>query len=291
MGEVETLSRDKLFPAPAKWNFFSKPSRHKFEEMLKSIHRYGLFQPIIVWEQPNGTYMILGGHTRELIFDELYQATKEEQWLNIMCRIYRYEALGELEAIEIVMDSNYAQRNDLSAADRSRCYWAKSKIYKSRTKYGDGIDINAMVAKHYNVNRDTVCTYKKLDNLIPEFGQWMEDGKLGSNNASKLAMFDHATQKWILESFENGLSPAKLSKLTKNMSLDEIESILLTPDIEGKKFRYTLELDNRPPKDRVPFILFVKQDDLSGLKNTLRVLIQSLSSDEETKKQLLDQLD
>jgi ParB family chromosome partitioning protein len=290
-GEVETLSRNLLVPAPSEWNFFSKPPRHKFEEMLKSIHRYGLFQPIIVWEQLDGTYMILGGHTRELIFDELYQATGEEKWLEMMCRIYRHETLTALEAQEIVMDSNYAQRSELSPTDRGKCYWAKSKIYKSRIEWGSGIDINQMVAKHYNIHRDTVFFYKRLDNLIPVFGDWMMSGKLGAVGAAKLAAYDQSVQQWLHQAYEDKLTPERLAKLTTKMSAAEIEAILTASDEVKKKYRVIIEMEDKPPKDHVPFTFFVKPDQLEAVKDAFRSILESAATSEEIKQLIKDQLD
>ena len=88
-----------LRPAPSEWNFFGRPSPDQYALIFQSIYKYGLWHPITVWEQEDGHYMILGGHTRDLVYDELYQMTGDESYLKIPCKVYQHTQMVRVQQI------------------------------------------------------------------------------------------------------------------------------------------------------------------------------------------------
>ena len=147
------IDRNRLRPAPPDWNFFGRPSPEQYALIFQSIYQYGLWHPITVWEQEDGYYMILGGHTRDLVYDELYQMTGEETYLRIPCKVYQHNQISDVTARRIVILSNIAQRAQENPKLRIRCYCEMVRLEKLEAFYGSGIDTNAAVAKLFGVSR------------------------------------------------------------------------------------------------------------------------------------------
>ena len=57
----EQIPLQELVPADEGWNFFPAQNNGVLEELMKNIVVYGQLTPAIVWQQPNDTYIILGG--------------------------------------------------------------------------------------------------------------------------------------------------------------------------------------------------------------------------------------
>ena len=71
-----TVPLDKLTEAPKEWDVFPTVSEEDVVRICASIQKYGLLHPITVWEQDDGSYMILGGNTRTACFKYLLAEKK-----------------------------------------------------------------------------------------------------------------------------------------------------------------------------------------------------------------------
>ena len=74
---IAALPCEKLTDNPLRLDYYSQAH---LEELTYSIKESGLLEPVLVWGQPDGSYMILSGHYRIRVVRRLKQGT-------ILCRI------------------------------------------------------------------------------------------------------------------------------------------------------------------------------------------------------------
>ena len=121
---TEQVDISKLIPAKKEWNFFPKQSKTILTELMQNLVVYGQLSPALVWAQPNGTYMILGGHTRYQAFKALHEifSDKEngdpemaERFSKMNCYVYDYNELDDVEARKIIIFDNIIRRENTTA--------------------------------------------------------------------------------------------------------------------------------------------------------------------------------
>jgi len=78
-GGMLTLPCEKLADHPLRLEFYSQMH---LEELASSIRETGLLEPILVWEQQEGKYIILSGHYR-------IRAVRRLRKKNILCRVFK----------------------------------------------------------------------------------------------------------------------------------------------------------------------------------------------------------
>lgn len=284
------LPRDQIFHAPDDWNFFGSPTTQQFIVILKSIERYGLWHPITVWEQPDGRYMILGGHTREKAYDHLFQLTGDKKWLSIECKIYSHNSIDEYTAKRIIILSNFAQRAQENARIRSKCYAEMAKIEKHKSFYGSGIDIGTAVSKMLDVSRSTFFFYRSLDNLIDPLLEAYAEGDLKRPVVEKLATLSPEAQTIIHENFMGFITPKRIKKLKSSMTTEQVIDLFTSDEPAEDKFQYVVSLDQQIPKSCKVVPLYVEKNDLAAFKEGLNTLLDTLEISEKSKNELRMQL-
>lgn len=234
---------DQLVPAPDAWNFFPQPDRETMQRLMQSILDYGLLHPGIVWQQEDGTYMILGGHTRCLALKNLLKLFPEraESLRMMRCNVYAHDQLDENQARQIIIMDNTTQRQkevksvmiasvihmgQLMKEKRAGHY---AKWYEKRKR------INDIIGESLGVSSSTVKGILRFRTLIPEFLPFLDkrtaDGsflKLGQ--AQALAKLPRELQQLIYqdELYRDeyfGNIPAK--ELEEVQTLDDVRQLLI----------------------------------------------------------------
>ncbi len=245
--DIYKIDLDKLKEAPSEWNFYSPLSLKKMEELIDSIEKNGLLHPLVVWEQNDGTYMILSGHNRKRAFEILYGSTNDEKYSKLFCYIKKFNEITEDEAKEIIIDTNWVQR-ELSTIEKAQSIYRKytSIGRKQKVKDGEGQGIRNydIIAEQYNISGRHVLNYYKLNYLIDEIQNMVSENRLSIKAGVKLSSFDPLTQKWIYDNFKDYINNQIIFKIQKDMSNDEIEEIMLGRE-ENKaiELKYTIPLE------------------------------------------------
>jgi ParB family chromosome partitioning protein len=145
------------------------------EELIESIEKNGLLHPLVVWEQNDGNYLILSGHNRKEAFQILYDSTKDEQYSKVFCYIKKCNEITEDEAKEIIIDTNWVQR-ELSTIEKAqsiyRKYTAIGRKQKVKDGEGQGIRNYDIIAEQYNISGRHVLNYYKLNILLMKLKIW-----------------------------------------------------------------------------------------------------------------------
>ena len=255
--DIHKIDLDKLKEAPSEWNFYSPLSLKKMEELIDSIEKNGLLHPLVVWEQNDGTYMILSGHNRKRAFEMLYDSTKDEKYSKLFCYIKKFNEITEDEAKEIIIDTNWVQR-ELSTIEKAQSIYRKytSIGRKQKVKDGEGQGIRNydIIAEQYNISGRHVLNYYKLNYLIDEIQKMVSENRLSIKAGVKLSNFDPLTQKWMYDNFKDYINNQVVFKIQKDMSNDEIEKIIL-----GKEENKTIELKYTIPLElKEDFEIYIK---------------------------------
>lgn len=287
---VAGIPLDELVSAPKGWNFFEPPCAEAKGNIIKSIRRYGLWNPITVWEQEDGTYMILGGHTRKAAFEYLYEQTKEDKYKTIPASVYKKDTLDDYDAERILILNNIAQRNHVPENLRPRCYSKLVELEKQKSFYGSGIDVKEAVAKASGTSRTTVFNYLNLATLIPELLELHATRGLPLAKGLILCKLAEDLQKHIYENHYYERPTKQLKGLKNAGSIEEIDSILqeeMTPPSRN----YTVSTPVEKPKGFSTIGIHVAGAELDRVKALLRKALETAEDiSSETKQVALQML-
>lgn len=232
---------DKIVSAPEEWNFFKALNEQKAMELTDSIMRLGLLNRIILWEQPDKKFMMLSGHNRLAVFNNLYSASSDEKYAKIPARIYKHSAIDEWDAKEIIIDSNLAQR-DLTPSEKVRAIVEKVKIYTAKVHKDKNIGrVRDLVAEKHDLKGRMVGYYIKLGDLIPEFLALVDQQLLSVKNAAVIAGLTREHQGMLYHKYKDSIDKTTFVGIQSAKSPDEIETII-SKNIEGKKLKSEVKL-------------------------------------------------
>ena len=278
-GAYAKVERSKLLPTPQDWNQFTEIPEDKKILMAESIYYNGLLQPIVVraMDEKNTSFQILAGNTRNSLYGMLYDITGDDKYLSIDAKIYWFGELTDEQAREIVTDTNYVQRANLSARDRVFCIHNKIEMLKSRKES----DIMSKVAEQLNIKRSTVFYWDKIAKLIPEFFDMFQDDEFSLKAASRLASFPADIQQELYE-MRDRLTDEIIMKVPAKTVHDEIIPMFneIIDAFNAPKPSYTLDAmweeeghlmlktQEPPPADSEPILLYLPT-------NKLKVFLKS----------------
>ena len=265
--DVHQIELNKLNDAPDAWNFYSTLSESKMTELIESIRELGLMHPVVVWEQMDGSYMILSGHNRKKAYELLLEETSDDKYKKIYCYVKKQGDITEAEAKEIIIDTNWVQR-ELSPIEKAKSIYQKYTSFKSsregfRNKNYQG-KTRDLVAKQFEITGRQVSDYYKLNDLTPEFKELLEANRISIKAGVRLAQFDGSTQKFIYDNYNETLHNKIILKLETSFSQEEISEIFsdymedLTDGLIHLSYKFTLTPDVKESFDKDLHKIFKK---------------------------------
>ena len=243
---VVSVEVSKLKDAPKNWNFYSKLDDDKFLELVDSINNNSLLHPIVVWQQDED-YMILSGHNRVRAYRKLYEITKDEQYLKIPAIIKKHDEITEDIAKEIIIDTNWIQRQ-LSTYEKTQSILQKYvKIKQSKNK---GTKTRDVIASHLGITGRMVQNYISLNNLNPAFFEMLDDNLINIKQAIVIAKFEDYIQEEILKHKDDLSFNIQLLKSALNIkNKDRVIEILSSNDGLNEEENY-IKVTYKIPKDK-----------------------------------------
>ena len=186
-----------------------------YEELKNSIIESGVLVPTIVRKKEDGKYEMLSGHRRKKICEE--QGIEK-----IPCIV---KDISDEEAIILMVDSNL-QRDKILPSEKAMAYKMKYDAMKSMTPSVSNKRKDEILGEQVGESREQIRRYIRLNNLIPELLQLVDDTVL-KDKRSALTM---------------GLRPAVelsyLSKDNQELVYEEITYEDLTPShVQAKRIR------------------------------------------------------
>ena len=219
---------EKLVNAPSEWNFYGALPDDKMEELINSIKDKGLLHALVVWEQDDGTYMILSGHNRKKAIEQLYKDTQNQKYKKIHCYVKKKNQLNDTQAQGIIIDTNWVQRI-LTLEEKSQSIFRKyaqiKKLPASLNSQGEVIHTRDNIADQLAISGRQVSNYMRLNYLVPSFKEMISNEKINIKSGVKLSYFSDKKQQWIYDNFIDIIDNKNISTLNKDMIDSEIEHI------------------------------------------------------------------
>lgn len=199
-----------------------------FEELVASICKHGLVQPIVV--RPRG-----GGY--ELVAGERRWRAAKEAGLKTIPAIIRRSTDGQ--SLELALIENL-QRENLNAVEEAYAYQRLVGEFKMT---------QSELAERLGKNRTTITNTLRLLNLSPEIQQLILDEQLSSGHArSLLALPDEGSQRKLADRvIAEGLSVRQTENLARLWQIADTkkEKILLPQSFKAAAKRLRRFLGTR----------------------------------------------
>ncbi|MGF0040713.1 ParB/RepB/Spo0J family partition protein [Peptoniphilaceae bacterium SGI.131] len=219
----------------------------RVDNLVKSIEESGLISPIILQKIEDDNYYILSGHHRKRAYEKLGKE-KIEAIIKIN--------ISEEEAKRIMIDSNLFQRSftDLKLTEKAKVLsmrFEEIKVMKSldedfREK-SNGLKSRDILANEYNMSESSVRRYIQINNLIDQFKFLADSSEILPSEAFNLSKLSKSMQKMVYKlktQTEAKLNLSKLSKLSENLSFEEIKDILIKKPKEKTESDIKKEIEN-----------------------------------------------
>lgn len=205
---------------------FKVQENEDLSKLKESIKDNGVLEPIIVRKKENNRYEIIAGHRRKFASELLGN--------NFIPCIVR--DMTKEEAIVYMVDSNL-HRTNILPSEKAKAYKMKMNALKAQGKRNDltssplatKLDTATLVGKEQGESRDQVYRYIKLNDLIPELLEMVDNSVL--NEKPSIA-------------FRPAVEISYLSKDEQEMLFNSIEYSDATPShAQAIKLRKESELN------------------------------------------------
>ncbi len=279
-GQPETVTTMKVANIrPFEGHPFAVRDNKDMWDLVDSIKKFGVLEPVMVIPHKDGGYEMVSGHRR----------MRACQLAGIEDIPVIVRNLDRDEAIISMVDSNL-KREEISPMEKARAYQMKTDAMKRkmgrRTKEEIAQD-EALGIKRINADEElaqqmgespaTIQRYKTLNKLVPELQDMVDKGKIPVNTGADIAQMKPKEQKVLADAIQkeakvpSGTKAKELKKESQAGSLTTekiVQAVAPTKREETPPLKVTmLEEDLRPFfPDKRTTIPDVKQGILEGLK-------------------------
>lgn len=242
--DIEKISDFKNHP-------FRVVNDDKMQELVQSIKQSGVLMPAIVRPKEDSTYEMVSGHRRKLasVLADLKQ---------IPCII---RELTDEEATILMVDSNMNQREDILPSEKARAYKMKLDAIRHQGERTDLQSNNRMeeliqlingeksitsapmeqklsardeVANESGESPSNVQRYIRLNYLIPEILDMVDENKIGFRPAVEISYLSEENQNILFNAMSYTLSTPSLAQAIKlklyekenKLNVDLIQEVL-----------------------------------------------------------------
>lgn len=182
------------------------------EDMRKtvdSIREYGVLVPVIIRPDGNGEYEMISGHRRR--YASILAGKKEVPAI--------IREMDDDTATILMVDSNL-QREHILPSERAKAYKMKLEALKHQGKrtdltscqVGTRLRADEELAKQTGESARTVQRFVRLNNLIPELLDLVDEKKIAFNPAVEISYMKPEEQKEFYEAMEIAQTTPSLSQ-------------------------------------------------------------------------------
>ena len=208
----------------------------KMQELMESVKKYGVLEPILVRKRTQGGYEIISGHKRTSACKAIGQ--------NVIPAVVT--DCGNDEATILMVDSNIYRRNILPS-QKAKAYKMKYEALKRQGKRSDLTSCQVgkkLAAEEVSQNTEDssrqILRYIHLTLLLPELLEMADDKKLPFNTAVEISYLRNEEQQVLLQYMSNhnmvpSMKQAKeLKQISKERMLtySEIDQICMNESTE-----------------------------------------------------------
>ena len=172
------------------------------DELVESIKKRGLIQPVLVRPIGNDMYEMVSGHRRKRAFEKA----------GIESIPARVQDLTLDEAILSMVDSNL-QRDEILPSEKAFAYKMRLEAMNRQGERSDltcsplgnklkGIKSVDLFAEETGDSKNQIYRYIRLTNLIPELLNLVDEKLIAMRPAVEISYFTPEAQIWLFEAIE-----------------------------------------------------------------------------------------
>ena len=206
---------------PFKNHPFKVKEDEAMAQLMESIERYGILNPLIVMPTREGVYQIVSGHRRKYCAEKLGYTQVPV--------IIRY--MKEEDSIISMVDSNL-HRDKILFSEKAFAYYMKNEAMKRktgkrrRTQEGQlesikGTKTIQLIGKETGESPRQVLRYIRLTLLVPELLDMLDEGKISFNPAVELSFLSEVEQKWVLNGMDYAQAVPSVSQAKRIKALSQ----------------------------------------------------------------------
>ena len=202
----------------------------RMTETADSIKEYGVLVPAIVRPLPDGTFELISGHRRK--------RACELAGLETMPVIIR--EMDDDEAVIVMVDSNL-QRENILPSERAKAYKMKVEALRRKagrpskentSQVGTHFRADEKVAEDAGISRNQVQRFIRLNSLVPDLIDMVDDKKVAMSSAVELSFLKPEEQEQLVEAMEVCQSVPSLSQAQRMKNYSQQGK--LTGDVMGE---------------------------------------------------------
>ena len=249
--KVQVLPLEDLQPFPN--HPFEVRDDEEMEKLVDSIRVHGVLVPAIAREKPDGSYERVAGHRRK--------RACELAGLQEMPVLVR--DLDDDTATILMVDSN-VQREHVLPSEKAKAYKMKLEAIKRQGQRTDltscqvGTKLtptraDAALAENTQESARTVQRYIRLNNLIPELMELVDDNKLKFNPAVEISYLSPEEQTAFYQYIDSQACSPSLSQAQKlkaasrdgSFTPDKLEKIMTAqpPSVKPREAQISISLE------------------------------------------------
>ena len=171
----------------------------ELDDLTDSIGTHGILNPLLVrpLEDADGKYEIISGHRR-------YAAAQKLGMRKVPCTVHFIDR----DAATVMMVDSNCQRTELLPSEKAWAYKMKMDAIKRmpRRKPAENVSpvetqkrSSEIIAKEAGESRAQIDRYIRLTYLVPEFLQYVDEGKIGMRPAVEMSYLDEEIQRDIVD--------------------------------------------------------------------------------------------
>ena len=209
--KVQILSLSDLHPFTS--HPFQVRDDEEMDRMVDSVKEYGVMTPAIVRPRREGGYEIVAGHRR-------CHASQRAGLDTMPCLV---RDMDDDTAIILMVDSN-CQREHILPSEKAKAYEMKLEAVKRKagrpskinsSQVGTNFRADEVVAQGAGESRNQVQRYIRLNNLIPELMEMVDDGKLKMTPAVEISYLTPEEQADVYQHLDSMDCTPSLSQAQK----------------------------------------------------------------------------
>ena len=191
------------------------------EDMRKtadSIREYGVLVPAIVRPMENGEYEMISGHRRRYA-----SMLAGKETMPVIIR-----EMDDDTATILMVDSNL-QREHILPSERAKAYQMKMEALKHQgqrkdltsSQIGTKLRADQQMADELGTSRNQVQRFIRLNNLIPEIMDMVDEKKIAFNPAVELSYLKPEEQREFLEAMDYAQTTPSVSQAQRIKKLSQ----------------------------------------------------------------------
>ena len=247
----ETGEHVVMLPLDAIHPFKNHPFRivddEEMQKTAESIREYGVLVPAIVRPLENGEYEMISGHRRRYA-----SMLAGKETMPVIVR-----EMDDDTATILMVDSNL-QREHILPSERAKAYQMKMEALKHQgqrkdltsSQIGTKLRADQQMADELGTSRNQVQRFIRLNNLIPEIMDMVDEKKIAFNPAVELSYLKPEEQREFLEAMDYAQTTPSVSQAQRIKKLSQQGQSSLEAMCE------VMDEVKKPPDDR----LVIKSD-------------------------------